>query len=280
MTHGGGVTHTIDGMNFLLAQKEDLSFIRSYGRVFRVFDDHDSGNISFGLDDGNRKRFIKLAGARTVEASVPPEIAIANLQRAEQIYRDLAHPNMVRILESFEYESYFGLVFDWAEGELLRRIYTSTFERFRRLPLGERLVAFDTVIDVMQHVHDGGYVAIDIYDASFLYDFDKHHLTICDIDVFAQKPMVNTMGRMWGSSRFMSPEEYRFGAVIDEITNVYTLGAIAFLFFGDERARGIEYWDAGNYRHQVATRAVSDDRVDRYQGIGEFAEAWRNDSGS
>lgn len=78
----------------------------------------------------------------------------------------------------------------------------------------------------------------------------------------------------------MSPEEYRFGAVIDEITNVYTLGAIAFLFFGDERARSIEYWDAGNYRHQVATRAVSDDRVDRYQGIGEFAEAWRNDSGS
>lgn len=270
-----GVTHELDGVEFLLAQKEDLSFIRSYGRVFRVFDDHDSGNISFGLVDGDRKRFIKLAGTRTVESSVSAEIAINNLQRAEQIYRDLDHPNIVHFIESFEHGPYYGLIFDWANGGLLRRIYTATFERFRALPFRERLAAFNTVIHVMQHVHDSGYVAIDMYDASFLYDFEKQHLTICDIDVFEQKPVVNTMGRMWGSSRFMSPEEYRLGATIDEITNVYTLGAVSFLFFGDERERGIEDWDAGDHRFGVATRAVSDDREGRYQSIDEFAAEWR-----
>lgn len=277
MTEGTAITHTLDGVDFLLAQHEDLSFLGSYGRVFRVFDDHDSGNISFGLDDGNRKRFIKLAGANTVRTSISPGMAITNLRRAEQIYRDLAHPNIVSILEGFERVPYFGLVFDWAEGELLRRIDISTFERFRMLPLIQRLMAFDTVIDVMQHTHHSGYVAIDLYDASFLYDFDEQHLTICDIDVFERKPVVNTMGRMWGSSRFMSPEEYELGAPIDEITNVYTLGAVCFLFFGDERERSVGNWDAGPHHFNVATRAVSEEREHRYQSVVEFTEAWRQD---
>lgn len=36
-------------------------------------------------------------------------------------------------------------------------------------------------------------------------------------------------GRMWGSLLFQSPEEYEVGTVIDEITNVYTMGATALL---------------------------------------------------
>lgn len=45
------------------------------------------------------------------------------------------------------------------------------------------------------------------------------------------------MGRMWGSSCFMSPEEFAFGSAIDEITNVYLMGATAFALFGGERDR-------------------------------------------
>jgi len=41
------------------------------------------------------------------------------------------------------------------------------------------------------------------------------------------------MGRMWGSSRFQSPEEYQLGADIDEVTNVYTIGTTAFALFGE-----------------------------------------------
>lgn len=275
MTQKSIVKHELDGVAFRLAQTDDLSFIRGYGRVFRIFDDHDSGNISFGVDDGMSRRFIKIAGAHTVEASVEPEFAIKALRNAESIYRDVAHSNIVNLIESFEHGPYSGLVFDWTEGELIRRIYTESFARFRSLSMGERLAAFDTVIDVMQHIQDSGYVAVDIYDASFLYDFDEQNLTICDIDVFERKPMTNMMGRMWGSSRFMSPEEYELGASIDEITNVYTLGAVCFLFFGDERDRTSEHWDAGSRRFEVAARAVSDARGDRYQSIDAFADAWR-----
>lgn len=42
------------------------------------------------------------------------------------------------------------------------------------------------------------------------------------------------MGRLWGSSRFMSPEEIELGAKIDERTNVFNIGAIAFGLLGGE----------------------------------------------
>ena len=70
-----------------------------------------------------------------------------------------------------------------------------------------------------------------------MYDFDKGRTIICDIEMYATAPYTNNMGRMYGSSRFMSPEEFNLGAAIDEITNVYTMGAAAFALFGDEERR-------------------------------------------
>ena len=32
------------------------------------------------------------------------------------------------------------------------------------------------------------------------------------------------MGRLWGSSRFMSPEEFELNAIIDSRTNVFNMG--------------------------------------------------------
>ena len=79
---------------------------------------------------------------------------------------------------------------------------------------------------------------------------------------------------MWGSSRFMSPEEFKLGAVIDEITNVYTMGATAFALFayGD---RSPEAWTLNTALYDVAKKAVSDDRSQRQQSIEQFITEWR-----
>lgn len=268
------VCHELNGIHFRLASQEDLSFLNDYGLVFRVFDDHDSGNISFGIDADEQKLFIKLAGAETAEASISPAEAVAHLQASVQIYRDLAHPRIVWLLDTFAHGPHFGLIFAWNSGTLLRRIHEVDFARFRALPLSKRISAFHQVTEVMQHIHDCGYVGIDIYDASFLYNFDAELLTVCDLDVCARKPFINTMGRMWGSSRFMSPEEYELGAELDEITNVYTLGAVAHLFFGDERSKSADDWEAGHALFSVAAKATSEDRLDRYQSIREFGDDW------
>lgn len=76
-----------------------------------------------------------------------------------------------------------------------------------------------------------------------------------------------------GSSRFQSPVEYQLGADIDEITNVYTLGATAFALFG-EYNRTREKWQLSDKLFEIATRAVSDDRANRQQTIRQFTAEW------
>lgn len=81
------------------------------------------------------------------------------------------------------------------------------------------------------------------------------------------------MGRMWGSSLFQSPEEYEVGTVIDEITNVYTVGATAFALFG-EYNRNRDRWQHSDKLFEVAAKAVSDDRNGRQQSIRQLREEW------
>jgi serine/threonine-protein kinase len=78
----------------------------------------------------------------------------------------------------------------------------------------------------------------------------------------------------------MSPEEFTQGAVIDEVTNVYAMGATAFALFGKDELRGHkdgrqpEYWSLSTAGFEVAKRAVSDDRRKRQQSIKQLIAEW------
>lgn len=73
----------------------------------------------------------------------------------------------------------------------------------------------------------------------------------------------------------MSPEEFQLGAVIDEITNVYTMGATAFALFGDERDRCIEKWKLSKELFDVAKKAISYEREKRQQSIEQLIKEWK-----
>ena len=74
----------------------------------------------------------------------------------------------------------------------------------------------------------------------------------------------------------MSPEEFEYGAAIDEVTNVFAMGATAFVVLGGETDRSFEKWDASDALYEVACKAVSLDRSQRYPSISAFRCAWNN----
>ena len=55
MTEKEPVIQYLDGVSFRLAAPFDFAFLHDFGRVFQVYDDQDSGNICFGIDDGNQR---------------------------------------------------------------------------------------------------------------------------------------------------------------------------------------------------------------------------------
>ncbi|MGF9698041.1 serine/threonine protein kinase [Paenibacillus sp. MABNR03] len=279
----------MDGVSFVLLEPHSFEWLRPLGNVFRVFDQQDSGNLSFGIvqQDGHRL-FVKYAGASTIHASStnsPPE-AIRNLKSSVSIYENLAHDTLIRLTNHFATDQGYACVFDWVDGEGLHPHWSfpppakyedprSPYYRFKQLPVKARIQAMEQILDFHMEVERKGYVAVDFYDGSLIYDFEQNKIKICDIDLYNKGSFTNTMGHMWGSSRFMSPEEFELGAPIDGITNVFNMGAMAFSLLGGEKDRSYAKWDAERALYEVAVRAVDPDRAHRYPSVADLGEAWK-----
>jgi serine/threonine-protein kinase len=78
---------------------------------------------------------------------------------------------------------------------------------------------------------------------------------------------------LWGSTRYISPEERTEGAVIDEIT-VYTLGATASGLFADSDSSR-SAWPLSGDQYAIVKKAVNDNRSERQQTIKQLIQEWR-----
>lgn len=295
------VKQNIDNVSFNMKETHDFSFLSKYGKVFCVFAQNDSGNISFGVDNGSQKYFIKVAGTKTMESCRNTEEAIEALKTAIPIYSDLTHPKLIHLVEHFEHNDLYAAVFKWAEGDCLFDYWNFEFysnnahitpprERFKMLPREKKLNAFSSIFDFLLSVESSGYIAVDFYDGSIIYDFERDSVTICDIDFFRKKPLINDMGEAyWGTKRLKAPEEYILGADINTATNVFTLGALLMHFFGNYSDDEInemymrnaffpcryETWELNRHLYKIALKAVDKERLNRYDSIKSFYSDWR-----
>ncbi|WP_307066894.1 serine/threonine protein kinase [Alkalibacillus filiformis] len=279
---------TLDKVDFQLQEEQNFDWLKQYGAVFCVFDQQDSGNISFGVEKDERKFFVKYAGSKPIDFTGNPEDAIERLKKAVPVYQSLEHQHLIKLLDHFSTEIGYALVFEWFEGECLHSHWSfggiakytnpnSPFYRFKKLEVEKRLKALDAIFSFHTYVESQRYVAVDFYDGSILYDFKSNETKICDIDFYRHSPSINDFGEdFWGSNRSKSPEEYGLGAPIDSITNVFNLGAIAFGLLGGERDRSFSKWDANQGLYEVAIKAVEEDRNKRYSTVKEFYDAWKS----
>lgn len=277
---------TLDSVSFELQEPHNFDWLRKFGKVFCVFDQQDSGNICFGVNHNGKKLFVKYAGARPLDFSGNPKDAVTRLRDAIPLYKELEHPHLIKLVQHFSVEQGYAAVFEWFEGECLHSHWSfagaakyshpdSPFYRFKQLPVAKRLRALDVIISFFEHIESKGYVAVDFYDGSILYDFANDETKICDIDFYRKKPTFNDLGeQFWGAARSKAPEEFILGAPIDSKTNVFTLGAIAFGLLGGETDHSYSKWDAGQELYNIALRAVNPDRELRYESVAELKRVW------
>lgn len=260
-------------------------YLAGVGRVFAVFDSRtqDSGNVSFGLEAGGRRWFVKSAGDPADPAPFLPHAErVALLENAQRLAAAVEHPALPRLHGALA--SAWGplLVYDWIDGELLhapaaqRDDSATACQRFRRLPADEIARALDVVLDAHVALCARGWVAGDFYDGAMIYDFTARRMSLIDLDSYHLGPLVNRMGRMFGSTRFMAPEEFELGATIDQRTTAFTLGRTISVFLGDgtlDRAafRGTDT------QHAAMVRACQPDPAMRWPTVAALAGAWRGD---
>lgn len=246
----------------------------------------DSGNVSWLVGAGDRRLFVKTAGGTGPPSPGDPVPyldhagRVALLRNAVEIARSCTHPALPRLLNVIESPGGPALVYEAAAGELVhvpadeREDPTSSYQRFAHLPAERLLGVFDVLIDLHVVLAGAGWVAVDLYDGCLLVDMASGTLRVIDLDSYRPGPTRNDMGRMFGASRFMAPEEFELGAVIDERTTVFTLGRLVWHFGTRLTERAAEFCGSTALA-RVAQTACHPDRARRHDGVAAFAADWR-----
>jgi len=263
------------------------AYLASAGCVFAVFDHRtqDSGNVAYGVRIGDACYFVKTAGHPDDPLPRPgsPRHSdrVALLENAVRLSRNCPHPALPHLHRVIESPDGPMLVYDWADGELIRvdaqarNDPASSFQRFRALPVAEILRTLDTVYDLHSELAQAGWIAVDFYDGCLIYDFARRNLSVVDLDHYSASPFTNRVGRMFGSSRFMAPEEFELGARIDGQTTVFTLGRTAVVLLSDGTlTRGP--FRGSDALYDAIHRACREDRSQRFESVAAFYAAWRN----
>jgi serine/threonine-protein kinase len=257
-------------------------YLRAVGTVFAEFGERtqDSGNVSYGVEVAGNRYFVKTAGNPDNPRSALDHAArVALLRNPVRLHQSCRHSLLPRLYRVIESPSGPLLVYRWLEGELLgvprarRDDPNSAFQRFRSLPVPTISKCLDAVFDLHDMLARFGWIAVDFYDGCLIYDFKSGRLGIVDLDMYRDTPFRNTMGRMFGSTRFMAPEEFQLGAWVDQRTTVFVLGRTALIFLSDGTL------SPGSFRgslpqFDVVARACDPEPAGRFGSVDMFCRAW------
>ncbi|MFI6782594.1 hypothetical protein [Micromonospora sp. NPDC050276] len=93
---------------------------------------------------------------------------------------------------------------------------------------------------------------------------------LIDLDEYRPGPFVLDADRLPGSRRYMAPEEFVRGTVIDQRTTVYTLGRTIWHLLDSPHG-----WRGAPSQARLATHATQATTGDRLPDVRELVGAWR-----
>ena len=246
------------------------AYLQQIGEIPYRFPEHDSRCQSFRAVVDNDRWFVKHGNT--------PQTLIW-LKQAVRFHAAVQHEALPRLHNAFTTPDGFTVVYNWIDGEGLRPERELSVgemhprDRFCALPAAEIIDALNVIYDVHLLIEKQGFIAEDFYDGCIIYDFEKKQIHLYDFDHYHPAPFVNDRGRLYGSSRFMAPEEFQKGERIDERTNVFMLGRTAFVLLANNSDLRND-WKGNAAMWQVAKKATNMDKQLRYQSVEEFVSAW------
>ncbi len=197
--------------------------------LFKIYEQQDSGCVSYGYKFNGRPVFIKEAF---------DEKTAQKLLQTRQFINLIKSDLLAKVHNGFHTAEGYALISEWRPGENLydytqfpgaagRNHPRSPHFRFRQLPLAQKLKVLHQVFDLHVKIEALNYVAVDFYDGCLQYDFSTQQLTVFDLDEYVSGgPFVLEHDRLPGSQRFMAPEEFVRGSLIDHRTQVFRLGRL------------------------------------------------------
>jgi len=189
-----------------------------------------------------------------------------NMLRNEiQIHKEADHPNILRLLETFEDDKYLYLVTELCEGGDLRGHLEDLKNDYSVLQMSEKdaLQLFQQVVASVRYLHKQGIVHRDLKPGNFLVagrtessSSQRMVLKLTDFGVSTSCPLKHLLTRRVGTDGFMAPEVLRCSPY-NEKADIFSIGCILHnLLTGNPPKRS----DDGVYKiDMLRLRFVSDE---------------------
>jgi len=258
----------------IAASRDPRARLAGLGEVFALFEEQDSGCRSYGVAVGGERWFVKLA---------PGAANAALLRSAARFHAAVQHPVILAPVAFADADECAAFLYPWVPGAVLyhstkarhpsRTDPDSPMRAFRAQPLQVVRRVVDDIFDAHLAVAAAGYVSVDFYDGSMLYDPSTGAVRLIDLDCYRPGPFTVGPQPLPGSRRFLAPEECTAGAVVDERTMVFTLGRTALILM-DEGDLG-QAWRGTQAQLNVLLHATRPDPAERYESVARLVAAWR-----
>ena len=199
-------------------------------RIIRLIAHGGMGSVYEAEQDRPRRR----VALKTLQPGIlSPESARRFAHEAEILGR-LQHPGIARVLEAGVDETEAGARIPFFVMELIDGVALTTFADRERFSPAERLELIARVADAVAHAHARGFVHRDLKPQNILVD-ETGQPKVLDFGVArSTTPSFGTLnhtqtGQLVGTLPYMAPEQAGESPdAIDERTDVYALGVIAF----------------------------------------------------
>jgi len=157
--------------------------------------------------------------------------------REIQLQASLSHPNIAAVHHAFWVDSDLVMIMELVEGATLQSMLQAG-----RVPLASTLNYATQVLVALQYAHEHGVVHRDVTPANILIaPGGVVKLTDFGLAKAPRDMRLSQSGAVTGSLYYMSPEQVRGSAALDERTDIYSLGAVLY-----EMSTGRRPFDAGD----------------------------------
>lgn len=181
---------------------------------------------------------VYLARERSLERFVAikvlrPDLADAEghrerFRREARIAARLSHPSILGLHSFGEVENLWYFVMTYVRGETLGQ----KIEREGLMPWSDGLRIFGQMADALDCAHRNGVVHRDIKPANILIDSESGQAILADFGISkiaGSGDSLTATGAVIGTPDFMSPEQVTGAPDVDERSDIYSLGAVAYL---------------------------------------------------